>query len=317
MFKLICRCVVLLTTVLVGLRAGDALSVSSSPLPISVDIRGRPIPTFQNGFVISFEPHTGDVWRFEQGGNRVGNVRLAIPDAFVERVTSAAAAPDGRVAILASAATSDGKLAPVIAWMDSAGNLAKIVRTTPFVAHRIAFAQDGTLWAVGHLFNEQGTADVPKHDVVWRFDADGRKMHSLLPSDSFSRRWPSNTSWLTTNAGRVAVYFESTKEWAEIDNSSGKLVGRWSVSLPPAAQVGGIALTSSGLAIIAADVPDEQNANKLGIYRLDRQSGRVTPIDFSELGGAYYSLLGADGDNAVLMEHTIDGPFKIVLARVK
>lgn len=287
--------VVALTIATAGLLANDALSVNGTPAVVTVDIRNRPIPNFQNGFVISFDPSLADVWLLDKSGNRVGSVRLTIPEAFVERVTWAAAAPDGHIAILASAATADGKFAPLIAWMDSSGRLDKIVRTNPFAAHRIVFADDGTLWAVGHLFNEQGTTDVPKHDVVWQFGSDGRLLRSFLPSDSFSKRWPSTPSWLTASAGKIAVFFESTKEWAEIDSSSGKLLGRWSVALPAGAVVGGIAITSSGTAIIKADSPDEKKVYQLGIYSFDRQSGKLVPLDLTKLGGAYYSLRSGRG----------------------
>jgi len=315
------RCIVAVGIMSGSMFAGEALSLNGTPAATLVDIRDRPVPKVQNGFVVSFNPLIADVWLFDESGNRVNNVRLSIPNASLVRVTDAAASPDGRIAILSSAATAEGQLAPFIAWMDSSGRLDKVVRTTPFVAHRIVFAKDGTLWAVGHLYNDQHSTDVPKHDVVWQFGSDGRMLRSLLPSNSFSHPFPSATSWLTASANTIAVYFERTSELVEIDSTSGKLLGRWTVPVPArsageiAGSVGGIALTSSGDVVMVISSEDEKRVARPGFFRFDRQSGTLIPLDTSKVA-AYTMLLGADGDRLVLMGQD-NGIFKFALADMK
>jgi len=295
--------------------AADSLWLSALPAPVQADVRERPVPTFQNGFIVSYNQTVGDVWLFDKNGARTNNVRLAIPDASVMRVNDAAAAPDGRIAILATAATADGKAAPFIAWLNAAGGVDKVMRTTPFVPSWISFTQDGTLWAVGHLYNEQHTKDVPPHDVLWRFSGDGNLLQTFLPSTSFSATWPSTQSRLTASGNTVAIYFEKTREWVEIDGSSGKVSGRWIVSVPPKGTVQAIALTSSSTAILDVGLEDQNKVFKSNFFRLDRPSGKLTALDASKLG-PYTILLGADADKLVMMGSE-GGTFQFAIADLK
>ena len=226
--------------------ASDALKLSGKPAPFLIDISDRPIPKLENGFVVSFHPDLRDVWLFDQHGNRVRDLLLSVPPPYVSviRIGGAAASKDGRVAIDATATTDDGKTAHLIAWFDSKGTLQKIVRTTPFASHQIAFDTDGRLWAVGNLYNEQGGRDIPPHDVVRQYDVDGLLLRTFLPNVSFhTRQYPAAGVLLRAADGKMAIYSEPTKEWVEITNS-GELLGRWPVPVPASARVTGVALTS-------------------------------------------------------------------------
>jgi len=174
----------------IGAAVVVAFRLNGTAHAFSVDISDRPIPKFENGYVISFEPNLANVWLFDRSGERVKSISLTLPSPYVSvtRIVDAAVSPDGLLAISASATTSDGKVAHLIAWFDASGSLAKIVRTTPFAAHQIAFAGKGTLWAVGNLYSEQRTRDIPAHDVVWQFGADGTVLRTLLPDTSFNTR---------------------------------------------------------------------------------------------------------------------------------
>jgi hypothetical protein len=311
--KCCCRlCFVVSLGIAVG-AASDALLLNGPPAPFMTDISNRPIPKFENGFVISFDPRPANVWLFDRQGNRVRELVLSVPSPYVSvvRISDAAASRDGRVAIAATATTDNGKAGTLIAWFDSSGNPQKIVRTAPFASHQVAFATDGTLWAVGNVYNEQRTSDVPVHDVVQHFDVDGRVLGTLLPNISFNTRgYPASGAFLRTANGKMAIYFVRTKEWVEIANS-GELLGRWPVPIAAAARVTGIALTSSGTVLFTADFPDGKNEQEPAVYRFDKRSGKLVQLDASALGGEYPMLLGADGDHLAIFGQR---PFKIVSA---
>lgn len=288
--------VALLAFAAADLLAGDGETVLANSVVLSVDVGDRPVPKVNNGYVISRHPDLGNVWLIDRGGDRAVSVQVTIPEASVVRVNDAAAGPSGQVAVLATATTPDGKLAPFIAWYSASGQLERVVRTTPFAAAHILFSPSGTLWAVGNLYNEEYTTDVPRHDVLWEFDSNGVKKRSVLSSDLLGPRWRSGASWLAMNGNKIGVFCERAKLWFDIDAPSATVLGRHVVALPADAQVGAIALTASGDRLLEIGDPNVEGSAAYSLFRLDPVSGKLVRLEISVPKGTYVSLIGADQD---------------------
>jgi hypothetical protein len=95
----------------------------------------------------------------------------------------------------------------------------------------------------------------------------------------------------------------------EVTNA-GELLGRWPIPIAAGVRVNGIALTSSGTVLFAADVTDGKEQHPV-VYRFDKNSGKLIQVDASALGGEYPMLLGADGDHFAIFGQR---PFRIISA---
>ncbi|HXJ41892.1 MAG TPA: hypothetical protein VNH18_21625 [Bryobacteraceae bacterium] len=98
-------------------------------------------------------------------------------------LTDLAAAPNGTYAVAASGNWAGS----LILWLDEKGAVKKTVRTAPFTAMALCFAADGTLWAAGREYQEDGLRnDAPGHNVLRQFDVNGTMLRSTLPVTSFA-----------------------------------------------------------------------------------------------------------------------------------
>jgi hypothetical protein len=287
-------------------------SVSSAPVP--VDLAGRRVESFENGFITSVATTLGEIWVFNETGRKVRDVRVVLPDADLERINDVAISREGRIAVAVTAYTKDGKFAKALAWIDSDGNVEKLVRTSPFAVREIRFANDGTLWALGDVYDETITNQpVPPYDVLWQFDAQGHRIRTALPKASFkTNSQVASQAELTVAGNTVAVYFKPQRELVEV-SSSGETLGRWAVPAPEAnrAEFVRMALTPSGdLLLEQKEESGGDSTHALHAYFFERQSGKLSTVNLSAVDGTYIIMLGAKGDN-ILWRSYREGSFTL------
>jgi hypothetical protein len=204
---------------------------------------GYVIPRHENGYFLTFAPEGGHVILYDRAGVRLMANRITLPEAFTVRIDRTAVSRQGQVVASINADGRDGKMLDGLVWLDSSGAVEKFVRTTPFAARWLSFAEDGNLWALGDVYDAtRGNQPVEEHDLLWKFDAQGKRVQTMLPRSSF--HWPDQVAsrcGLAVNGDTVGVFFMPKNEWVEL-STSGKVVRRESVPLPKRSNMIGVTL---------------------------------------------------------------------------
>jgi hypothetical protein len=183
-----------------------------------------------------------------------------------------------------------------------------IIRTNPYGATRLAFSQDGSLWAL--VWNAEAEKRGEDYGIFHRYTPDGRLVGEFVMRSTFPIRGnPASHGgdkggglcylWATRNG--VGAYFPLVGEWVELDNS-GKLVGRWHPKAPVTASgsfVEHVAFTDSGSVYAYLGI-----GFRRVLCRLNKSAGAWEPIDGTdfEFGRAALVprfLYGTDGDHLV------------------
>lgn len=266
------------------------------------DFAGQPIPRYEGGLLVAWNSDGSNVRAFDEIGAQVAAFRVSLPEATVLRVGDVAVTSSGQLILAVSAKNPEGQLASVLVWVDKSGKLLRAVRTSPFAAFQITSSADGCLWAAGRVYDAE-FKEVPGHDILRKYDGEGRLVKSLLPRDSFrASHWhPARDSVLVAGVDRVGFYSMNASEWIEV-RFSGEVSGRWhEAKLPADTILMGGALTAAGEAYLSTyHTVDElgQQAAGTTLFRLDRSSGNWNPIGDCPVTGPWKGsyLLGASGN---------------------
>lgn len=276
---------------------------------INWDFSGGPFPRYKGGNLVAYDSDQATLRVFDKSGVVEKTAKLTLPGAVRVMVGDLAVGPNGELVAAASAQDGEGHGTSVIAWMDRSGQLLRVVRTAPFAPFHIVFAKDGTLWAVGRVYDAE-RKNTPSHDIIRLYDQQGRLVKSLLPSDSFTKtRWhPARDSFLIAGADRMGLYSITATEWVEM-SLAGAVLTRCKTSPPPTGTaLMGAALTSSGNLYLSGfyrpdTVPgSEKNASPGSLlFRLSKSDGRLEEVDGSPVTGVKKDvlLLAADGQQLV------------------
>lgn len=222
--------------------------VLSEPLreavyPLDVDLSTGHYAHTQNGFLVfrRGEPFDGkpEVFLYGRDGKLVSRADLSLPDAVRVLVGDVAANQDGLAAATAAIWKGDGTVAHVIFLIELPGQIKRIIRTTPFFAHRICFGPDGALWGFGS--NVEAEENRLEHEVFEKYSLEGRLLGKFVPRSSFKckQRPASNfgdrrtmlVSFLRASKHRIGAYSGPAQQWIELSND-GSLLGRWN-AVPP------------------------------------------------------------------------------------
>lgn len=301
-----------LTTVLWSQTA----AVIEQDLVVTRSFSNKPLPRFGDGFLLAYDFENATVWSSDRTGRVFLNeVKATLPDVTRMQIKDVTASANGMVAVTGTAFHRDGSLVSVIVWINSSGEAVRAVRTTPFAALRITFAKDGTLWAMGRVHDHEFNP-VPGHQILRRYDQEGRLIRTLLPEQTFSspRRHPADGGFLLAAADRIGVYSVAANEWVEV-SLEGEILGRWHTPPQPSRDVmiTGAALTASGDFYLSMQ-KDGPIASEVSfpVYRFDKPSGTFQPVTLPSVPGSQNGLLllGSEGENLIL--YTKSGRFSSV-----
>ena len=265
-----------------------------------------PIPRFENGLVLSFDRELQTVWAFNRDGRSVATVKITLPETERFSIKEAAVAPDGKLAVTGTAHGRDGKTTATIVWADRTGAVAKVVRTSPFTAFHIAFAGDGTLWAVGRVHDERLESQAG-HDVMRQYGQDGRLRKTVLPDNTFppaaSKRHPCYESFLVAGGDRIGLYCATANEWVEL-SAAGEILGRFKAPVPANEAITGAALSPAGdlwISVQSKASGLNPHSQSTGIMRFDRKAREFKPAGISSSPpDPAMALAGSDGSELVL-----------------
>lgn len=263
--------------------AAESLSAPVAHVVIGQSFADKPVPKWENGLLVGFDfdAQPARVYAYDRAGRLVTQAAITLPDAARLRLYGVAASRKGVIAVSGSAYSADGAAAAFIAWISPAGAVERVMRTSPFAAIRLCFSPDEVLWAAGREVTPDFKDEAP-HDVLRRYDGEGRLLQSLLPRASFQSYdsyHPAVRAYLVASEDRVGFYSASAREWIEI-SLSGTVLGRWKgIDSVPSLNVSGVGLTSEG-AVYLSGVAHEagEGSDKAAFYRLDKTQGVWQPV---------------------------------------
>lgn len=287
--------------VLPGVSAAEArLSSPVASVSIARSFGDKPIPKWENGFLVAFDSDQvpATVTAYGRTGRPVTEASIYLPELHGLVLKGTAASPMGVLAVTGSAWTADGRAAAFIAWINPTGAVDRVVRTAPFGAFKLCFSQDETLWAVGRELNPDHRGE-PPHDVLRHYDREGRLLQSLLPKASFPRyddRHPGEMAVLAASGNRVGLYSARAREWIEV-SVFGSILGRWKgVDTGSPLATRGVAFTSDG-SVYLSMLEGGGAQPRTQVYKLNKQLGTWERVATS---GPYARILGADGNQVVV-----------------
>ncbi len=270
---------------------------------------GQPQPKFDRGWFLVRDIDFSLMSIYDTSDKLVRRSHFSIPGATQNSIADIAASPGGGLIVAGGAITSEGQVANFLAWLSPAGVVQRVVRVSPFIPLRICAATDGSVWAAGKQADAERWREVQNHDVLRRFDPDGRLTNSLLPRGLFgvSDHPAHGRSTLSCGPNQIGFFSIRANEWIEV-SSGGELLGRWKgPGLGQEAKTSGIGMTADGTVYATAySVLRPGSANPgASLFRLEKSSGRWLPVSFGavlgpDLSSHYAEIIGTDGANLVM-----------------
>ena len=182
------------------------------------------LPQWHYGKTVQVDFDTGTVYIRE--GTNTKTMRPLLPGGRQQITKAGAISPDGAIVVLASGTAEDGRTSSFLMFHDSSGQLLRTVPTRPYAPFHVRYAPDGTLWAVGRVYDERFEA-VPGHEMVRQYSGEGKLLRTALSASLFppSRQHPGRTSALAVAGDRIAVLLETAGEGVRV-GSNGRILGR-------------------------------------------------------------------------------------------
>lgn len=307
------RIVMLCTAVTVVLE-GESLRAPDFQVTISASWQAQAVPKFQNGYFAAYDPPSvllPQVYLHSRTGVQLMHTQIAIPGAYRETIRDISVSPTGTLAATGFAYTNDGAQARFIVWVDSSGVIQTVVRTSPFAADRICFAQDGSLWAAGFQLTPDLKNEESEYDVLRHYDSEGHLLQSVLARSSFTRGVvrhnfvaPGEHGYLLSLGDHIAYYTPTALEWDEISASGSVLRRRPALKAVASGFKGptkafGAAVLPSGRVYISAHERDSSQKLFNSIYRFDPATAIWQAVDTSQFGKPG-DIIGSDGDALVI-----------------
>ena len=221
---------------------------------------------------------------------------FTLKDAAKIRIYSVARSQKGEVALAGSAYTTDLRGATFVARIAPGFERQTVIRTWPYCPAVVALGEDGVLWAVGNLKNEDGTADVITGHLLRRYDPAGKMLSSKQIAIRDFQGAGDDATYLRASRDRVG--WLTGPEYIEFA-LDGSETGRYPV--PGATSyrdVAGLAMADDGNVVISCDRRD-----KYELLQLDREKGvwvRLvlphSPPPWTVLGFDGTTLVGSTGN---------------------
>jgi hypothetical protein len=312
MFSLLLAAATLIAT---SAASAQRHAVPTKRITISRNFAGKPIPKWQNGFWAAYDHDQLPVmiYLFDQAGKQILMTELSFPTVIQIRIWDMTVSTTGELAVSGSSMSSTGAAVAFVAWFSPTGKVERIIRTSPFSPLRICMASDGTVWGAGREITPGSRReDERPHNVLNRYDKQGRLLDSLLPRASFATydfEHPMLRAFLTCTNDRVGIYSTVSREWIEV--SSDHVVSRWKgVDLTPDnattanSLVTGVAWAKDGEVYISREIREPKTGRATAeFYTLNKQSAIWERIDLGDALGPrrWGALYGSDDADQLIV----------------
>ncbi len=257
---------------------------------------------YEHGYFLARDREHGMVASFDKSGKPLAQVYLNPTDGYMLQPTDGSIAPDGTIAVSAIAMDREGAIASTIVWISRDGKVIRLVRTSPYGVAHVAFDDKGHLWTIGRVHDEK-FRDVPKFDVLRKYDGEGRLARTLLPNDSFpasgDKRHPAHQSFLVALPNGMGVYSATRQEWVEVSNT-GDVVGRWRTpEVPKDRMILGVVTAANDGGVYVNVQSVEGTPDGEGLLRLKKISAAQAALEAVGGGGQLGYVAGTEAGQLV------------------
>jgi hypothetical protein len=301
---------ILLTTLGSGLEAQKLSGpLMELQLDASVIHRGKPVPKWENGWFLAHDDGStapASVTVIDRSGKRLMmDLPIALPGDTSVHISDIAATKEGNIAIAATGNSGAGVGAAFLIWLSPAGQIQRVVQTTPFVATKVDFANDGTLWVLGQPIDHsvRSWRELPAHPILRKYDSGGQLLLSTLSTDVFKTNGvhPAVRALLVVGTDRVGLYSEPANLWVEI-SFSGEILGQWTgLQSHVDGRSTGVGLMPDGRVFVTTQARNLATAKEpIGLYQLDKTANTWAPVDTTLWQHGAAPILGVDQDLVVL-----------------
>jgi len=286
-----------------GHLCGQALSVPSREVRVE-QVQGTSVPKWEHGHLVWWDLNTATVFAANGSGRVSLQCRIWPERSSTVHIMDLSASPEGGFAVAFTALNNAGAPAGFIAWLEETGKTGKLVQLDSAGAFKISFAKDGSLWALVRQHDEFYN-DATGYDMLRHYDQNGTLVGTALPRKIFTRKqYPDGPhASLSVSRDRIGVYIAPSRTWVEL-SLSGEILGHWSLPDKKAEFTRVFLSESNNIYISTQERPNpKEMAVEFGLYKFDRTSGSIVPINVSAAEGEDIGKLrvrGVDGDQLVV-----------------
>jgi hypothetical protein len=247
---------------------------------------------------------------YDRNGQRASNLSFVVPGAKYVVVRGFTRGTDGTIALCGSVTDHDGRSGAYVGWISADGTETQVIRTSPFVAWRVAFAADGTIWTQGSELRPRASGEAPsktlaeamkgKCGVFRQFSRSGKMLRAVIPQPEISDPLALNSPMSVFEAvgDRIVWYSDVSRDYIAIA-PDGSVAREKNVALPNNEKLTGSAINRQG-EIFASSV----NGSTWSVSRLDLGERTWTPVSSGFIGDRSnphrrLTLFGAEGDSLV------------------
>ncbi len=261
--------------------AGEATTLDAlRTQQMNVDFTNAPIPQLRNGWLVARDVQQQQIRVWTSDGKQRDAMRVSSPELNNIYIRDVAVSRSGALVVALSAMDRQGRAASFLGWFDEGGKLVRYVRTAPFSARSVVFAEDGSLWAGGWMLDEARN-EVPDYDVLRHYSNDGQLLKTAAPRRLFAvKRTPLYDGMLVAgDNGHIWIVSQTARTALEF-SQDGTLAGRWELPTPAEAVM-------TGAAVFRDSIYFSLQSNEVGplprLYRLNKTTGAYSGV---QAGGA-------------------------------
>jgi len=282
-------------------------------LPIQDDLADKPLPQWRDGVLVVVDRSPGSqigISIYDRYGQRVSNLPFTVPGAKQVFVRSFTRGTDGAIALCGSVTDHDGRSDADVGWISADGTETQVIRTSPFVVWRVAFAADGTIWTQGSEIRPRAPGEAPRKTfaeamngsarVFRQFSRSGKMLRAVVSQSEIQNPEAvySPSSMFEAVGDRIVWYSDLSRDYIAIapDGSVSRVKN---LALPSNEKLSGYAINRQG-EIFASSV----NGSTWSVSRLDLGQQTWTTVSSGSMDDRSnpnyrLTLIGAEGDSLV------------------
>jgi hypothetical protein len=283
---------------------GASLHAPHYAVTMPRDFGGQALPKWDHGHLLGFDFLNTTAFSYGRKGDLEFLTPVVIPDAARVMIRDVAASPLGGYAVVGTAVSPAGAAAALLVLLTPDGQINKIIRTSPVALKCIAYAPDGTLWAVAREYDQE-FRELASHDMLRHYDASGALLGHAVSRQALSTgaREPAHAPHIAIAADRVGFYADGAGLWTEV-SFGGAILGQW--RLPSTAdyrvRVDSVQFTAEGEVLFDAVYTYADHHKSHGLYQFNHEDSylNLTQVQTTVVSESPVRLLGVDGPSLVL-----------------